>query len=420
MSRILIKQVLHRNSITDILIEHGQFTRIEPSIEVQADHIIHAERKMAILPPFYNLHTHAAMTLLRGYADDLPLFTWLNDYIWPMEDKLTPEDIYWGSKLAMLEMIKSGTVFFNDMYWFEEKTMQAIEEMGLKAAIGVTFMSNMEAKKQRALFDKLDYYSQQGNRPRNVTVTIAPHAIYTVDETLFRTCIRHADKKNLILHTHLSETEQEVSDCLKLHGMRPVEWIGHMHGLSERLVAAHAIHVSPEEAELLAKHKVTLVHNPISNMKLASGVLHTPQLLQSHCRIALGTDGCSSNNNLDMREEMKIAALLAKCQYGQPELLPAEQLYEMSNKVSSDTFNLNSGTIEIGKQADALLIDLENERMIPNYNLISNWLYSAESSIIDTVLCDGRILMEHRHVPGEEQIKEEAVRCAHRLKTRTT
>lgn len=410
MNQLLIKQVLHQEQVVDILIENGVFTQIAPHIPLPDVPAIEA-KGMAILPPFLNGHTHAAMTLLRGYADDMPLFTWLNDYIWPMEDQLTQEDIYWGSKLAILEMIKSGTIFFNDMYWMEEETIRAVDEMGIKAAIGITFMSNMGEKKIKATFDKLGYYTKPGNLPPRVSVTVAPHAVYTVDEELFHSCIRYAKNKNLVLHTHLSETQQEVDNCLKQHGKRPVEWLNSLGGIDNNLVAAHAIHLSPTEIELLAEKEATLVHNPLSNMKLASGVFPSTELLEAKCHIALGTDGCSSNNNLDMREEMKAAALLAKCHYQRPELLPASLLYTMSNKMSDKAFRLNTGSIEIGKKADALLINLHNERMTPCHNLISNWLYSAETSIIDTVLCDGEIIMQHRKVKGEDEILERANQC---------
>lgn len=417
MKSILIKQVLCNGTLSDVLIEGEVFSMIDTHIETVAELIVDGKGK-AVLPPFYNGHTHAAMTLLRGYADDLPLFTWLSKYIWPLEAKMTADDIYWGTKLAVLEMIKSGTVFFNDMYWHDDATILAVEEMGVKAAIGMPLIEATGKKNIDYCFERLDSLTRQGALPRNVQVTVAPHAIYTVGETLFKKCVEYAERKGLVLHTHLSETQQEVDDCIKKYGMRPVEWLDSLGALQPNLVAAHVIHVNDKEMDLLAENKVTLVHNPVSNMKLGSGVFPSAALLDAGCRIALGTDGCSSNNNLDMREEMKTAALLAKCHYRRPELLPAETLYRMCNLNCSEAFHLQSGTIEVGKKADALLIDITDERMVPCHNLISNWLYSAESSIIDTVICNGDILMQHRHVHDEEEILDHAAQCAYNLKNK--
>ncbi len=417
MKRLLIKQVLLDEEVRDVLIEGNVFTRIAPSIEAEADCVIDGKGK-AILPPFYNGHTHAAMTLLRGYADDLPLFTWLSEFIWPTEAKMTPDDIYWGTKLAILEMIKSGTVFFNDMYWHEEATIRAVEEMGVKAAIGMLFIESTGKENIDRCFERLDALTRPGALPVNVQMTVDPHAIYTVGEELFRRCVKYAEQKGLVLHTHLSETQQEVDDCLKEHGMRPVEWLHHLGALQPNLTAAHAIHVNGKEMELLARNGVTVVHNPLSNMKLGSGIFPSADYLDVGCRVILGTDGCSSNNNLDMREEMKIAALLAKCHYRRPELLAAGTLYRDSNRNCSEVFRLQSGAVEVGMKADALLVDLKNERMAPCHNLVSNWLYAADSSLIDTVICNGNILMQHRRVKGEEEIIERATQCAYDLKKR--
>ncbi len=401
----------------DVLIEGDVFTRISPAIDAEAELTIDGGNK-AILPPFYNGHTHAAMTLLRGYADDLPLFAWLSEYIWPLEGKMTADDIYWGTKLAILEMIKSGTVFFNDMYWHEEATVRAVEEMGIKAAIGVLFIETAGQRSIEQNFERLDRLARPGALPDTIQVTVAPHAVYTVGEDLFRRCVDYAAEKGLVLHTHLSETRQEVNDCLRQHGMRPVEWLGRLGALQPNLVAAHVVHVNDREIELLARNGVTLVHNPVSNMKLGAGVFPSAALIEAGCRITLGTDGCSSNNNLDMREEMKVAALLAKCHYLRPELWPAETLYRASNVNCSEAFRLQSGTIEVGKKADALLVDVNNERMMPCHNLISNWIYSAESSLVDTVICNGNILMQNRYVSGEEEIIDRATQCAYDLKRR--
>lgn len=413
-NRILIREVLFNGNLTNILIEGNRFKSLQASTNEPADITIDGKRK-AILPPLYNAHTHAAMTLLRGYADDMPLFRWLTEYIWPYEAKLTKEDIYAGTRLAILEMIKSGCVFFNDMYWDIEETIRATEEMGVRAAIGVTFMDRMSNEVKESNFG----FIKEWNDPTEgrIQITVAPHAVYTVGADLLKRCAEVARQKGLVLHIHLSETEQEVNDCVAAHDMTPVKWLDSLGVLSENVVAAHVVHVNDEEIATLKQRGVTIVHNPCSNMKLSSGVFRSQTFEISGCRIALGTDGSSSNNNLDMREEMKFAALLAKCQHT-PDTLPASTIFEWGTKNGAEAFGIDAGVIEEGKLADAILIDIDNERFVPCHNLISNWIYAADSRCIDTVICNGRIVMKNGVVPFEEDIIEEARQSCRRIASR--
>lgn len=403
MKQLLIKNILHEGSETDILIEGNRFKEIASSIHCPDATIINGKGK-AILPPFYNAHTHAAMTLLRGYADDMSLFKWLNEYIWPYEAQMTPEDIYAGSRLAILEMIKSGTIFFNDMYWNVHETIRAAEEMGVRAAIGITFIDHLGEEAIEKNFQFIQNWKAPSSR---IHLTVAPHAIYTVGEKLLRRCKEEADRQQLPLHIHLSETKEEVDNCQKEHGVSPVEWLDKIGVLSSNTIAAHTIHLNTTDIQLLKKQQVTCVHNPCSNMKLASGIFPTTELIKAGCRIALGTDGCSSNNNLDMREEMKFAALLAKCHHT-AETLPVKEVFQWGTINAAHAFHIEGGLIAEGKLADALLIDLSNERLVPNHHLLSNWIYAANSQCIDTVICDGKILMQDRYVKDEENIIEEA------------
>jgi len=404
MNAILIKNILLDGQKTHIRIEGNCFSKIgSNAVEQPADTIIEGEGK-AIIPPFYNGHTHAGMALLRGYADDMPLFEWLHNHIWPAESKITPQDVYAGSRLAILEMIKSGSVFFSDMYWNIEETIRAAEEMGIRAAIGVTFMDRLGEEKIKQNFQLLRQWDKSN---RLVQLTVAPHAIYTVSDSLLMQCAEIAQELNVVLHIHLSETTQEVRDCVAMHGTTPVRWLDSIGILNPNVVAAHVIHVDDEEIDILKKCGVTVVHNPVSNMKLSSGCFRTKEMLQSGCRIALGTDGCSSNNNLDMRESMKFASLLAKYNYS-PETLTVHEIYRWATVNGAEAFNLNAGIIAEGKLADALLINLDNERLVPGYNLLSNWVYAADSRCIDTVICNGRLLMQNGYVEKEEEIISEA------------
>lgn len=403
MSTLLINNVLLDGKRQNVLVENNRFKRITTETIPTADEVIDGSR-FAIIPPFYNGHCHAAMVLLRGFADDLPLQAWLNDSIWPMEAKLTADDIYAGSRLAVLEMIKSGTVFFEDMYWDEQETARAVEEMGIRAAIGVSLMDRQPAETKDLLFEKLRNYKPTDR----VSYTVAPHAIYTVGTELLQRCKKAADDNGQYLNIHLAETMTEDVDCRKAHnGMSPVEYMDSIGLLGPKTILAHVVHVDQHDQEILARTGAICVHNPASNMKLSSGVFKMMELQRNGCRIALGTDGASSNNNLDMLEEMKLAALLAKC-YADPEAGAATDVFKMATQWGAEAFGLDAGVIAEGKLADALLVDLDNEKMVPNYNLVSNIVYSADSSCIDTVICNGKVVMRGRVVPGEKEIIEQA------------
>ena len=391
MKTLLIKNVLLKDRKTDILVADGRFKSLCAPEGTRADEMLDAEGT-AILPPFYNTHTHAAMSLLRGYADDMPLQKWLQDYIWPYENKMTAQDIREGSRLAVREMIRTGTVFFSDMYFEIDQTIAVVQEFGIRAAIGVTFVDS-HSKSQQA--DKLDMLRQWVDPSGGlITLTVAPHAIYTVSPDLLVKCADTARSLGLKLHIHLSETRQEVEDCLRAHGTTPVRYLDSLGFLGPDVIAAHVVHVDEEEAAILASRGVTIAHCPCSNMKLASGIFPYKMLHEAGCRITLGTDGDSSNNNLDMREEMKFAALLAKVSSGDPEVLPAAEALEMATRSGAEAFGLDAGVIREGALADALLVRLDDPRMQPCHNLVSNWVYAAGSSCIDSVICNGNIVMK--------------------------
>lgn len=404
MSTLFIHNVMLDGVRTNIRILGNCFSEISEELTPsQGEEVIEADG-FAIVPPFYNGHTHAAMNLLRGYADDMELFIWLNDHIWPLEAKLTPEDIYAGSRLAVLEMIKSGTVFFNDMYDFMPETFRATEEMGIRAMLGVPFMDWMGEDGILARLKSVEEY--QGKSAR-VGVTVAPHAPYTVSEPLWIRCAEEARKLGTPLHFHLSETAKEVSDCVAAHGLSPVRWLDKMGVLGSNCVASHVVHVDDEEMEILKERGVAVVHNPVSNMKLSSGYFKTKPMLDKGLKVLIGTDGCSSNNNLDMQEEAKFAAMMAKCNYG-PETFPVKQVLHSCTLEGAKVFGVDGGEIAVGKLADALLINLNNERFVPNHSFESNWVYASTCEAIDTMICDGKVIMRHRKVKDEEEIIAQA------------
>lgn len=419
MGKIFLKSVLMQNAgekpvRKDVLIDGNRFAKISDEIppEVYGNAEVVDCKNFALLPAFYNGHTHAAMSLLRGYADDMELSKWLNQYIWPLEAKLTDKDIEIGSRLAVLEMIKSGTVFFADMYWHREQTMKVVEELGIRATIGVTISDILiPPAGLKANFEFLEKHTGESER---VKLSVMPHSVYMVSEEYLRRCIEMSEREKYSMHIHLSETESEVQNCKAKYGCSPVELLERLGGLNERLHAAHCVCFSEKDTEIFAKSGATAILNPCSNLKLSSGIPPIVRLMDAGANIALGTDGDSSNNNLDMHEEMKLAALLAKVQGG-AEKLPAPEALKMASENVARMNGIDAGVIAEGKLADGLLVRLDNERMVPCFDLISNWVYSADSRAIDSVLCNGRFVMRGGHVDGEEDIVREAMDCARDL-----
>ena len=406
------------NRVVNVLIEGNRFSKItESGVDVPAGAEVVDCSRFALFPAFYNGHTHAAMSLLRGYADDMPLQKWLQEYIWPFEAKLTGDDIEPACRLAFLEMIKSGTVFFADMYWHRERTIKVVEEMGIRAAVGVTFAESlMTAEQIEGNFKFLAAHTGESERVR---LAVAPHSVYTVGEKLLKRCADFARAENFLVHTHLSETLKELEDCEKQYGCSPVRLLERAGMLDSNLAAAHCVHFSDDDMKAFVDSGATAVLNPCSNLKLASGIPPIDRLLRARAKVALGTDGDSSNNNLDMHEEMKLAALLAKVQGG-AETLPAQDALKMATVNSARAYGLlDAGEIREGYLADCLLVDTKNERMVPGHNLVSNWVYAADSSCIDSVICNGKFVMRGRHVDDEEDIVREAEACAKRLASAT-
>lgn len=385
---MLIKDVILDGQKTNILIKDGIFVDTCAPADVNVERVIDAEG-LAILPALYNTHTHAAMTLLRGYADDMPLQKWLTEYIWPYEDKLTAADIAKGSRMAVSEMLDGGTVFFNDMYFDIEGTIDIVKESGMRAAIGITVMDyhSKAVTESKNRFIK-EFKDPTGGR---IQLVMAPHAIYTVCAENIKKRAAFARENGLRLHTHAAETLQEVKDCVAAHGMTPIRYLDSLGYLGPDVILAHCVHVDEEEWDIIAKRGVTVSHCPCSNMKLGSGRFPYELAIKSGARITLGTDGASSNNNLDMMEEMKFAALLAKVS-GDPSLLPAEEVFKWATQNGAEAFGINAGVIANGKDADAILVDLNNSKMIPCHHLVSNFVYSADTACIKYVLCAGKIM----------------------------
>lgn len=417
---VLIAGVTVNGSTVDIAIdEEGMIADIGKDARktIDADIIIDGSDRVAI-PGLVNTHTHAAMTLLRGYADDMPLAEWLSEKIWPLEAHLSGDDVYWGTKLACLEMIKSGTVAFNDMYFFMERAADAVDEMGLRATLAYGFIDlGMEEKREAEIkaTEALVAHVKARKNPR-IQAAVGPHSVYTVSPEGLSWCANFAEEQEIGIHIHLSETEKEVTDCVAEFGKRPAVHLDECGCLTPRTVAAHCCWLDEAECRLLGKRGVHASHNPASNMKLAvNRAMPYHWLKTSGANVCLGTDGCASNNSLDLMEEMKFAALLQKFAWNSQTLLPAGEAVAMATSAGARALGTGPGTLTAGAPADIVLLDARAVCNTPLHNSDSNTVYACNGGAVMTVLCQGRVLMHERTVPGEEEIVRGAAAAAQAL-----
>ncbi|MFP3868075.1 MAG: amidohydrolase family protein [Desulfobacteraceae bacterium] len=355
-----------------------------------------------ILPGLINAHTHAAMTCFRGLADDLPLAVWLQDYIFPAERQINWELVYWGSKLAAAEMLLSGTTTFCDMYLFADAVAQAAKEAGMRAVIGEVlydFPSTNYGLPEQGLQFSEELCRGWKNDPL-IRVAIQPHSIYTCSPELLVRCGEVAARHDVRLITHLAETWQEVRDCQSRYGATPVAHLHRLGLLTPRLVGDHGVALDRADLELMAQSGASVVHCPESNMKLASGIAPVVQLLHQGVNVGLGTDGCASNNNLDLLQEMDTAAKIHKVHHQDPTVLPAPAVVELATKGGGRVLNLDQevGSLEPGKKADVIVINCQQPHMIPMYNPYSHLVYVASGADVGTVLINGRIIVRDRQV----------------------
>jgi len=395
---------------TDIFIEGNRIAKVGDCKGMRAEFEIDGEKK-AVMPGLFNCHTHAAMTLFRSYADDLSLQDWLEKKIWPLEEKLTEKDIYWGTKLACLEMTRTGTTFFNDMYWHVPAVAKAVEESGLRATLSsaITDVPDSGRLEARIRLNEKLYKKLHNTAGGRIRIALGPHAPYSASKEALLWCKEFADKNNLLIHIHVSENEREVAESVKATGLRPVEYLEKIGFLSSNVVACHCAWASDKEVSILAKRKAKVVHNPASNLKLASAYSFPyAKLARAGVPVLLGTDGAASNNSLDMFGAMKLASLLQKGFGANPVALPAKEVLSMATADSARAFCIDAGEIAEGKLADLLLVDMRRPEMVPNHNFVSNIVYSASGSCVDTTICDGKILMQAGKVEGQEKVLDKA------------
>lgn len=353
--------------------------------------------RMIALPGFINAHTHTAMSLFRSYADDMPLWEWLTERIWPLEELLHPEDAYWLSLLSIAEMISSGTTTFSDMYMFMEHTMRAVKDSGIRGVLarGIQGTDENTPLRFQETKDLIKHHKKDDGR---ITVMIGPHAIYTCDRDVLRECRDLALKTGLGIHIHLAETSKEVKDCMDDYNYTPVELLEDIGLFDASVTAAHCVHLTDRDMEILRRYNVKVVHCPVSNMKLASGFAPIDKLMDKGICVSLGTDGAASNNNSSIFKEMSAAALIIKGHTGNPTAVPAKSALKMASINGAKALLLDKeiGSIEAGKKADIILIDTGKPHYHPHADIASNLVYGGYSADVDTVIINGHILYKNR------------------------
>jgi 5-methylthioadenosine/S-adenosylhomocysteine deaminase len=423
------------NTPIDLLIEARWIVPVEPANLILEDHAVAIDngRIIAILPQdeattrfsprkikrlkqhvlipgLVNLHAHAAMTLLRGLADDLPLMDWLQNHIWPAEAKhVSPQFVHDGTLLACAEMLRGGITCFNDMYFYPKAAAEAALKSGMRASIGLItldFPTAYAADTDDYLAKGLSVRDEFREEPL-ISFCLAPHAPYTVNDRSFAKVLTLAEQIELPIHIHLHETTQEIEDSLRDFGMRPIERLRQLGLLSPGLIGAHAVHLNPEEIKLLAEHGCSVAHCPSSNLKLASGIAPVADLLSQSVNIGLGTDGAASNNRLDLFQEMRLAALLAKGQTGRADAITAHQALRMATLGGAQALGIDAtvGSIAPGKAADLCAVSLDDIGLSPCYDPASHLVYAAGREHVSDVWVAGQIRVENAQLIENNEIE---------------
>ena len=399
-----------------ILVEGDRIRAIGRTIRGRGNEVIDARGKI-VMPGLVNAHTHLPMTLLRGVADDMDLMPWLQEKIWPLERRLNPKRVRAGAMLGCLEMIRSGTTCFADMYFFMDEVVRAVSESGLRAALsygiiekGSRVLRAAEIRKGLSLVRK--YHGAAEGR---ITAMLGPHSTYTCSEECLRRVKEVAAEHGVGIHIHLAENEGDVCETKRLTGETPVRFLRRIGFLGPEVLAAHCVMVDDEEIDIMRASQVKVAHCPTSNMKLASGMAPLSGYLRRRITVALGTDGAASNNSLDMFWEMKACALMAKVREMDPKAAAAPQVLMMATLNGARALGLNDvGTLEPGKKADIVIVDPGAPHMRPLHNPVSHLVYAAKGSDVDTVIVNGRVIMRERKVltMDEEKVIREAEKAS--------
>lgn len=405
--------------VGDILIEGDTLARIGSAIDEPADEVIRGEG-MAAMPGLINAHQHTPMSLLRGFSDDLRLMEWLKTKMLPAEARMTPEDIYIGAKLGMAEMIKSGTTAFADMYIHMNEIALAVQETGMRASLarGLVFVEDDGGRRMKEALDLIERWT--GKAEGRITAMLGPHSPYLCPPEPLAEVIALAEARNIPIHIHLAETVEEVVRIRERYNRTPTEYLVDT-GMFDRahVLLAHGVHLNMKDVRLLRGMRGGVAHNPVSNLKLGCGIAPVCALTGQGVTVGLGTDGAGSAASVDMFEQIKAASWLQKLDYGDPTKLPARQALRMATVESARLLNLDDrvGTLEIGKKADLILIDLRKPHLQPVHQVESLLAYSATGADVDTVIVNGKVLMRQRRLLtiDEEELLREAQKRAKRI-----
>lgn len=400
----------------DILINDNIIEKVEVDITDEYDEKINA-KNMIIMPGLVNTHTHLAMSIFRGYKDDRKLMDWLENAIYPVEDKLKPEDIYWNSYLSCLEMIKSGTTTCNDMYFGMNKTVEAIKDTGLRAVVAWCIKDDSIKDKVQ----KTKEFAQKYNNDKNskIKIYVSADAPHTCNPETIKICVDLAKELGTGIHIHLAETLEEEERVEDDYEKRSTEYLNDLNVFDVPVVLAHGIYVSDSDIEILKKIKGGISHNPISNCKLSSGICNVVKLRNNGISVGLGTDGIGSTSTMDMFEEMKTAAYLQKVNTMQPKSIHAYDILKMATIEGAKVLGMDNkiGTIEPGKKADLIFIKTDRIHLCPDNDVCSNIVYSANGADVDTVMIDGKIIMQNRKMVNldEKEVMKQVKKIAKRI-----
>ncbi|WP_254279604.1 amidohydrolase [Haloarcula marina] len=410
----------------DVLVDEdgGEILAVDAPGELGGDDELDASGGL-VMPGLVNAHTHVAMTLLRGYADDKPLDAWLQEDIWPVEAELTAEDVRVGAELGLVEMLKSGTTALSDMYFHVDEIATAVDEAGMRAVLGHTAVTvgkdddGARADVQESLDVALEL---DGAADGRVRTTFQPHSLTTVGEAYLREFVPEAVAAGLPIHLHANETTDEVDPIVDEHGVRPLEYADDVGLLGDETFLAHCVHVDESEIGLLAETGTGAVHCPASNMKLASGMAPVQRMLDAGVTVGLGTDGAASNNDLDMFDEMRDAAMVGKLAADDASAVAAETVVEMATKHGADLLGFDGGRVEPGANADLAVVDFDAPHLTPAHDPVSHLAYAVRGSDVRHTVCDGEVLMRDREVTvfDEAAVRERASEHATALVERAT
>lgn len=422
MGNIVLKNIILDEKPVDISIFGNRIAGIEPAgtsgtVCEPDTEIVDCSGKAA-LPGFINMHTHAGMSVMRGIGEDMVFQDWI-DSIWKIESRIDADFVYRSTKMACLEMIKTGTTTFNDQYWFSLDAYRAASELGLRSVLSYVILDkSREEESARQREECMAFYEASRQWGELATFVLSVHAIYSVSEKMILWARDFARDHRLKLHIHLSETEQEVEECKRLHGgMSPVQYLDSLGVLADNVIAAHTLWLSDEDIEILARRGVTCVHNINSNLKLTSGYrFRYSELKKAGANVCIGTDGCASSNNLDMLEAMKTSAMVQKAWRGDPSAMPLHELMELATVNGAKALGIDAGRIEAGALADINIIDTDSYHFVSPGSFLANFIYSAHSDCIDSVICNGRFVMRGRVVAGEKEILDDARAIVSNLK----